>query len=229
MHELEQAAELARDALQRELAAECDAAAKYLALSKTEELFLAAHEKAILKVQRLARSRVARRVLAQRQAELLLMDSHERAVLKIQQRVRGRRTQLQYRQTLAQRAESDRVAAMRIQSGWRSRQARDKVKCKRVAAKCRLEAFERYDADRSGMLDPAELRQLMREQGKHMSDKQFEAFLKKIDTDGDGQISLDEFLQAFDHRAARKPGDSSANGRKCVARVSAWITVGRDE
>jgi hypothetical protein len=68
--------------------------------------------------------------------------------------------------------------------------ARDARKAKRKA-----EALARYDADKNGVLDPGE-RSTMR------SDRAAERF-KKLDTDGDGKISKDEFAAGAKHKGGR--------------------------
>ncbi|KAH8045864.1 Ca2-binding protein [Aureococcus anophagefferens] len=54
--------------------------------------------------------------------------------------------------------------------------------------------FDLYDTDGTGQLDPSELQKLMKSLGKELTEAQSNAMLKRLDTDGDGLVSRDEFL-----------------------------------
>nr|UTK45947.1 calmodulin-A-like protein [Crepidula fornicata] len=56
--------------------------------------------------------------------------------------------------------------------------------------------FEELDVSGDGMLDKAELRQLLTRSGRDFSDADVDTILKEADTNGDNQISLKEFLAA---------------------------------
>ena len=55
--------------------------------------------------------------------------------------------------------------------------------------------FERFDTDNSGTIDFDELGIAMREMGKKMSEVQLYKMMKKVDADGGGDISIDEFCK----------------------------------
>eukprot|EP01062_Namystynia_karyoxenos_P033261 TRINITY_DN24472_c0_g1_i1.p2 TRINITY_DN24472_c0_g1~~TRINITY_DN24472_c0_g1_i1.p2 ORF type:complete len:186 (+),score=57.02 TRINITY_DN24472_c0_g1_i1:72-560(+) len=54
-------------------------------------------------------------------------------------------------------------------------------------------AFDRADTNKDGLLQPEEVRALLRSQGCNLNDEQFRAFIQRVDTNGDGLISRDEF------------------------------------
>jgi Ca2+-binding EF-hand superfamily protein len=55
--------------------------------------------------------------------------------------------------------------------------------------------FERFDSDHDGVLTADEVRQVNRVLGAHaVTDQEIDAFMASADRDGDGRITLDEFL-----------------------------------
>ena len=55
--------------------------------------------------------------------------------------------------------------------------------------------FERFDSDHDGVLTADEVRQVNRVLGAHAAtDEEIDAFIASADRDGDGRITLDEFL-----------------------------------
>eukprot|EP01043_Picozoa_sp_COSAG02_P013681 COSAG02_NODE_552_length_20429_cov_28.014068_3_plen_425_part_00 len=63
-------------------------------------------------------------------------------------------------------------------------------------------AWQRADVDGSGMLEPAELRDILVQMGRHQSeggevDLDLEAEMGRLDTDGSGAVSFDEFSVWF--------------------------------
>jgi Ca2+-binding EF-hand superfamily protein len=57
------------------------------------------------------------------------------------------------------------------------------------------EAFTVVDLDHDGMITPAELQHLWDRLGDPISDEQLAAIFAKADTNQDGLISLDEFVE----------------------------------
>lgn len=74
------------------------------------------------------------------------------------------------------------------------------------------EAFDRLDADDSGFISPKNLRQVL---GKDCTSEQIAAIIKSADINGDGQISYQEFLEAF-----RKETEAMANNISRVEKPS---------
>ena len=59
------------------------------------------------------------------------------------------------------------------------------------------QAFHAVDVDHSGALDIDELRELMKVLGESSTDAELELMIKTADTDGNGTIELDEFIEAM--------------------------------
>ncbi|KAM9455781.1 centrin-3 [Clarias gariepinus] len=57
-----------------------------------------------------------------------------------------------------------------------------------------LKAFKLFDDDDSGKISLKNLRRVARELGEDMSDDELRAMIDEFDTDGDGEISQEEFL-----------------------------------
>ena len=55
--------------------------------------------------------------------------------------------------------------------------------------------WARVDLDSSGLLDHREVRKLMSDMGKQLSDDQFTRAMADIDSDGSGEVDFTEFLQ----------------------------------
>lgn len=62
------------------------------------------------------------------------------------------------------------------------------------------EAFEHYDKDGNGVIDPDEFRALCRGLGAGFEDAEIEAGLRAIDTDGNGTIEFEEFVDWWKDR-----------------------------
>jgi len=56
------------------------------------------------------------------------------------------------------------------------------------------DAFNTFDADGSGALSYAEVKDVLLHMGEEMSDEQITELIKVVDTDGDGEVSLEEFI-----------------------------------
>ncbi|XP_060752523.1 centrin-3 [Tachysurus vachellii] len=57
-----------------------------------------------------------------------------------------------------------------------------------------LKAFKLFDDDDSGKISLKNLRRVARELGEDMSDEELRAMIDEFDTDGDGEISQEEFV-----------------------------------
>lgn len=55
------------------------------------------------------------------------------------------------------------------------------------------DAFNMFDADRSGYIDREEVRALMKKLAQTLTEEEIDAIMEEVDTDGDGEISFDEF------------------------------------
>ncbi|RDB26625.1 Calmodulin [Hypsizygus marmoreus] len=56
-------------------------------------------------------------------------------------------------------------------------------------------AFQVFDKDRSGKISAAELKQVMLSLGEPLTDREIEAMMQEADVNGDGEISLQEFIR----------------------------------
>lgn len=59
------------------------------------------------------------------------------------------------------------------------------------------ETFESYDADGSGCIDGNELKMLMAQLGKDMSEDMANEMISQVDQDGNGEIDFEEFIAMF--------------------------------
>jgi len=55
------------------------------------------------------------------------------------------------------------------------------------------DAFNMFDADRSGFIDRDEVRALMKKLAQTLTEEEIDAIMEEVDTDGDGEISFEEF------------------------------------
>ena len=55
------------------------------------------------------------------------------------------------------------------------------------------DAFNMFDSDRSGYIDRHEVRSLMKKLAQTLSDEEIDLIMEECDTDGDGEISFEEF------------------------------------
>jgi len=64
--------------------------------------------------------------------------------------------------------------------------------------------FNKYDKNGNGVIDPHELRFLLKDVGETMSEEKFNVLLKEIDEDGSGAVSFPEFTVAMKRFMQRK-------------------------
>ncbi|KAI4969721.1 probable calcium-binding protein CML8 [Hordeum vulgare subsp. vulgare] len=86
---------------------------------------------------------------------------------------------------------------------------RDRGGRKRLTAQKRKEikeAFDLFDTDGSGTIDPRELNVAMRALGFEMTPEQIQQMIAEVDKDGSGTIDLDEFI----HMMTDKMGERDA-------------------
>ncbi|KAM9820315.1 centrin-3 [Neosynchiropus ocellatus] len=57
-----------------------------------------------------------------------------------------------------------------------------------------LKAFKLFDDDESGRISLRNLRRVARELGEEVSEEELRSMIDEFDTDGDGQINLEEFV-----------------------------------
>lgn len=58
-----------------------------------------------------------------------------------------------------------------------------------------LSFWNAVDSDGSGMLDVLELKEVLMNLGKDLADDEIETVMREIDTDGSGEVQMDEFIQ----------------------------------
>ena len=63
------------------------------------------------------------------------------------------------------------------------------------------DAFRVFDTDNSGSIDKKELKRLMKKLGQALSEAELDAMMDEVDTNGDGEISFEEFKELMVGRA----------------------------
>ena len=63
--------------------------------------------------------------------------------------------------------------------------------------------FDEFDRDRSGYLEPNELKQLLINSGEYPNEERINQLIKSVDINKDGKINFNEFLQLY--KDYRKP------------------------
>ena len=66
--------------------------------------------------------------------------------------------------------------------------------------------FDEFDRDRSGYLDPNELKQLLINSGEYPNEERINQLIKSVDKNNDGKLSFHEFLQLY--KDYRKPSSN---------------------
>eukprot|EP01043_Picozoa_sp_COSAG02_P072830 COSAG02_NODE_13901_length_1332_cov_274.264396_1_plen_373_part_10 len=81
-----------------------------------------------------------------------------------------------------------------------------------------LQVFQKYDTDSSGSLDATELRQALRELGVPIRKDEAAKIVRQIDKDGDGVLSIAEFLKRMLEERNRRHGlAAGSSGAKADA------------
>ena len=57
------------------------------------------------------------------------------------------------------------------------------------------EAFDLFDKDSDGTIELSELKAVVNDLGRCVSDEELETLMKDVDADGNGSIDFDEFCQ----------------------------------
>lgn len=68
-------------------------------------------------------------------------------------------------------------------------------------------AFRKFDRDGDGHIEPKEIRKVMSNLGCPMSEKEAQALIAGVDTDGNGMIEFDEFIGIMAARMLKENGD----------------------
>ena len=58
-----------------------------------------------------------------------------------------------------------------------------------------LTIFRVFDKDGNGFISTKELREVLKELGDDVSDKEIIEMIRNVDIDGDGKVNYDEFVQ----------------------------------
>ncbi len=56
------------------------------------------------------------------------------------------------------------------------------------------EAFREFDKDGNGRISAAELRHVMTNLGRKLTDEEVDEMIREADIDGDGQVNYEEFI-----------------------------------
>ena len=59
------------------------------------------------------------------------------------------------------------------------------------------ERFKAMDVDKTGYISKENLKQICLAMGEKISDKEADEMIKFVDIDGDGKVTLDEFILSF--------------------------------
>jgi len=62
------------------------------------------------------------------------------------------------------------------------------------------QAFALFDKDDSGSIDASELKACLRAMGHYPTPMELEDLMRRMDTDGNGEIDFDEFVKAMVHK-----------------------------
>ena len=89
-------------------------------------------------------------------------------------------------------------------------------------------AFELFDSDGSGELDPDEFKSALKELGFDLPDHQFREVMKRLDTDGNGLIDQDEFAFTVKHLHAdlTESAGRSKRVRIVLLMILIWVAAG---
>jgi len=86
-------------------------------------------------------------------------------------------------------------------------------------------AFSALDKDNSGYISSKELRKL----SAKLSEEELQGLMMKLDSDGDGQLSLEEFKVLFDKAEKRKKENKLASRKESIKQGSENENNGEDD
>jgi hypothetical protein len=80
-----------------------------------------------------------------------------------------------------------------------------------------IEAFREYDLDGSGSIDEKELALAFKSMGQGVSQEKIQQIIKEVDSNGNGVIEWEEFLQIMDNLYNGRASSSSAPSTSTAA------------
>jgi len=78
------------------------------------------------------------------------------------------------------------------------------------------QAFDTFDLDRNRFVGAAEIQHILQIIGEEVTDEEIDEMIRICDTDGDGQVTFDEFYKMMTEPEPPKPPPQPQNGRTSV-------------
>ncbi|CAF0976427.1 unnamed protein product [Adineta steineri] len=66
-----------------------------------------------------------------------------------------------------------------------------------------LEAFRRFDHNRDGFIEAEELKNILSQLGRNFSNEEIRTMIQKVDRDGNGKISIEEFAALVEKESSQ--------------------------
>ncbi|CAF1174171.1 unnamed protein product [Adineta steineri] len=66
-----------------------------------------------------------------------------------------------------------------------------------------LEAFRRFDHNRDGFIEAEELKNILGQLGRNFSNEEIRTMIQKVDRDGNGKISIEEFAALVEKESSQ--------------------------